>query len=409
MAIYHYKLIEATGRPRTGVVDLPFENEVSAMAYLERQGGTVIFARMLPHLLGQILGLFFKLFEQRVKRIEMAEALANLGVMLGAGIPVISAIRDTFIDNTNQTLVRVGRDLVMRIESGSSLSEAANYHKAIFSDTVLFLMRLGEESGNLDHTIKDAAEHVRRIDRIIRDVRGALVYPAFVFVAIFGALGFWLYFVVPTMVDLFRSLAVDLPPLTVGLIAFSEFLEQHIGKFVFAIITIFVALMAAIKNLQPVRRSWHALLMKTPVVGNVLRAFNLAFISEYFSLLLRSGVDLLRSMEVMRNTVSNEIYKERLGRVRSTIVQGVSLRESFTQAQVFPAFVVRMIGVGEESGSLTDQLDYIAEEYRDRLSRIVAVMGKTIEPLAIMVGGGLFILMAVALFMPLYQLIGSIV
>jgi len=408
MALYRYKLIEASGRPSGGLIELPFENELSAMAYLERQGATVIFARLLHPLLARIVAFFYGLRDQRVTRADIAETLSNLAVMLGAGIPVLAALRDTMVGNDNRTIAALGRDMVMRVEGGSSLSDAASYHPTFFHSTVQFLMRIGEESGTLDRTLRDAAEHVRRIDRIIKDTRSALIYPIFVFISIFGALIFWLSVVVPTMQGLFIQLQVPLPALTKWIIAAAAFLEAHYKPIVLTILGLILGFTILIKRSPLARHRFHALLLRTPIIKRVLVAFNLAYISEYFSLLIASGVDILRSLEVLRGTLHNDVYKERLSIVRGGLVQGVTLRQSFAEAGVFPGFVVRMIGVGEETGTLTGQLNYIAEEYRDRLDRLVANIGKIVEPVAILVGGGIFIVMAVGLFMPVYQLVGAV-
>lgn len=408
MPYFRYKLIERDGRPRSGLVDLPFENELSAMTWLERQGGTVLYARLLPGLMGAAIATVLALFQRRVQRSELKEALANLSVMLRAGVPVLNALQDTLVENDNPSLARVGRDLVMRIQGGASLSDALAFHQATFGDTVLFTVRLGEESGNLDRTLDDAAAHVAQNDRIARDIRGALYYPAFAFTAIFGALFFWIYFVTPTMIDLFVSLDVALPPLTLAVIATSEYLEQNALHLLLLGAAGVALVMAAVRSLPAVRSVWHALLLRTPLVGRIMQTYNIAFITTYLGLLNRSGVDAFRSFDLLSRAVRNEVYRRRLAEARDTLTQGNTIREALAQTRLFPPFVVRMIGVGEESGSLAEQFGFIADEYRDRLTRTVATIGKTVEPVAIGIGGALFILLAAALFLPIYQLIASV-
>ncbi|MBF0263450.1 MAG: type II secretion system F family protein, partial [Magnetococcales bacterium] len=163
MAYFHYKLVAREGVVRGGVIHLPFDNPLSAIAYLERQGGTVVFVNPLHPWLGATWGVLERFFQTRVEVATMAEALNNAAIMLQAGIPVVTAIQDALADHDNPTLAMVGRDLVSRIHAGSSLSEAARKWERFFPETALFLMRIGEETGSLDRTIQDASRHMIKV------------------------------------------------------------------------------------------------------------------------------------------------------------------------------------------------------------------------------------------------------
>ncbi|OSM04317.1 putative type II secretion system protein [Magnetofaba australis IT-1] len=390
------------------MIELPFDSPLSAMTYLEQQGNTVIFATPLPPAMGALVGMVNRFLQQPVTQAEMAESLTNVSVMLKAGVPLITAIRDAIGEHDNKTLARIGRELVLRVESGSSFTDACARYPQVFPDTIRFLIRLGEETGGLDRTVKDAADHAKKMDRIKKDTKSALTYPTFMFIAIFGAMFFWVYLVVPPMADLFKSFRVPLPAMTVIVIGASKAFAENIGTILAVGATAIFSLSMAIKLHQPTRRGWHWLLLRIPVFKLIVSSFNLAFITEYMSLMINAGVDIMRSLQILKEALPNEIYREKLDMVRERLVQGVSLRESFTEAKIFPTFVVRMIGVGEQSGTLSDQLEYVAEEYRLKLDDIVANIGKLVEPLAIMIGGGMFIVLAMALFSPLYYLIKSI-
>lgn len=408
MGYFRYKQITNEGKLVGGLIDLPFTNPMSAMTFLERKGGTVIFAQPVPHWLGAMLTLAARFIEKPVSREELAESMNNLSVMLKAGIPMLAALQDTLADHANPTMARVGKEVLMRIESGSSFSDALTAYKRVFPESVIFLARLGEESGTLDRTVKDAANHELRIYRIIKETKSALTYPAFMFVAIFGALAFWLYFVVPPMVGMFKSMRLDLPALTVFVIQASEYVTNHAQSLVVGVACTLVGLSMLIRKNRKARKIYHATMLRLPVIKTLLHTFNIAFIAEYFSMMVRSGVDILYSLDVLSHAITNEVYRERVAMVRASLLQGLSLRESFQNANIFPNFVIRMIGVGEQSGTLSDQLTYIAEEYQHRLTALVGIIGKSIEPIALAIGGGIFALMTAALFLPLYKMIGSI-
>ncbi|MBF0417249.1 MAG: type II secretion system F family protein [Magnetococcales bacterium] len=406
MAYFHYKLIAREGQVRGGVIQLPFDNPLSAIAYLERQGGTVVFANPLHAWLGAIWGGFERFFETRVEVATMAESLNNVAIMLEGGIPVVAAIQEALADHDNPTLAKVGTDLVSRIHAGSSLSEAARKWERYFPETALFLMRIGEETGSLDHTIKDASRHMIKVDKIVRETKGALMYPAIMFTVILLAMAFWLYAVVPMVLPLLKATGKELPALTVGIIATADFLRDHIGTILLALFGLILAFRGAMRHLLPFRRQVHAVLLKLPIIEKIINASNLAFITAYFSLLLNAGVDVIKSIDILSASLSNEIYRMKMHEVRAGLLNGLGLRASFAEAKIFPGFVVRLIGIGEVSGALAVQLNFAAEEYGRHLDDVVKSLGKSIEPIALVLGGGLFVLLLVGMFMPLYSMAG---
>ncbi|MBF0427624.1 MAG: type II secretion system F family protein [Magnetococcales bacterium] len=406
MAYFYYKRIGKDGVPDGGVVHLPFENPISAISYLEKGGGVAVFARPLPHWVGMVYGMLERFFETPVDVATMAEALNNVAIMLRSGISVLAAIQDAMADNENPTLSRIGYDLVRRIQAGSSLSEAAMVWKRFFPDTALFLMRIGEETGSLDRTILDASKHMLKVDKIRKETKSALMYPAIMFTAILSAMGFWLYFVVPMMLPMLMAFKKDLPALTVGIIATADFLRNHLVWIVLGGVGFVIVFNVLMEKFILFRLRVHELLLIIPIINKVIHASNLAFITEYFSLLLNAGVDVIKSIDILGGSLNNEVYKKKMLEVRVGLINGLGLRTSFADAKIFPPFVVRMIGIGEVSGALTTQLDYAAEEYARRLDDIVKTLSKSIEPIALVLGGGLFIVLLVGMFMPLYSMAG---
>jgi len=140
----------------------------------------------------------------------------------------------------------------------------------------------------------------------------------------------------------------------------------------------------------------------------LIRSSSLAFITEYLSLLISSGINIVDSLEVLERSIKNEVYRDKIRQVREGVSRGNSLSEEIKARKTFPGFVIRMISVGEQSGSLDTQLRYLAEEYRSRFDHIVASISEIIKPLVMIIAGGLFILMIVALFLPIYQLVGQV-
>ena len=139
-----------------------------------------------------------------------------------------------------------------------------------------------------------------------------------------------------------------------------------------------------------------------------MRSSGLAYITEYLSLLISSGVEIIKSLEIIEESITNEVYKEKIGEVREGVMRGNTLTDELRSAEVFPSFVLRLTSIGEQTGTLDSQLKYLAEEYRKRFEHTVESISEIIQPLVIIFAGLLFILMIIALFLPVYKLIGEV-
>jgi type II secretory pathway component PulF len=408
MNYYRYKLIEPTGRLSSGIVKLPYQDIMSAITHLERDGSITILVRHLGPV-GTFLSKLAALrLRRRVKRPVLVEMLSNISVMLRSGLTLVTALREAS-DSAELPEVRGDLDdMITSIQGGVSFSDAAANYPHIFPSTVLQLIRMGEETGQLDRMLKDAAEHLKRVHQIIGDTQQALLYPAIVFLVMGGGLTFWFYYVVPKIADLFTQMDVALPPITLFLIAVSDFVRHHLGLLMLSLGIVCLLIRAGRSNSRRFRHLTDRLILKLPLARTLVSASNLAFITEYFSMLLNAGIDILQSFQIIIDSVGNEFYKEKLAVVRKGISNGDAIADCFKSADFFPNFVVRMIGVGERSGSLTQQLDYVAQEYRQKLSSLVATLGKLLEPLVLIVAGVFFAVIIMALLLPIYDLIGRI-
>nr|CRH06357.1 Type II secretion system protein, Type 4 fimbrial assembly protein pilC [Candidatus Magnetococcus massalia] len=407
MAYFYYKTLSKEGRLQSGMIDLPYENPLSAITYLQQQGNTVIFARPLGRVLGMLASFWVSKSEPKVEMEELAEAMTNIAMMLQAGIPLMESLKDAMGGHDNKTIAKMGREIVMRLEGGSSLAGAMKAYPRIFPEAIIFLVRLGEETGKLDVTIEDAASHIQKMDRIKRETKSAMIYPAFMFGAIFGAMLFWAYMVIPPMAELFDEMQMDLPIYTRYVIDGSAWLIDNFVSFFGTLLAVFFIGIPLLKKSRAVRLILHRSMLKMPIFKSILNAYNLALITEYLSLMLKAGVDVMRALTVLKEAIPNEVYRDYLDEVQENLVQGVGLKESFEQVGIFPSYVVRMIGVGEQSGTLNEQLAFISNDYRVKLETLVGNIGKMISPIAILFGGGTFIGLVVAVLTPLYTMIGN--
>jgi len=213
---------------------------------------------------------------------------------------------------------------------------------------------------------------------------------------------------VPKIVGLFKEMDVALPPLTVFILRLSAFVQGHIVSMILGLAALILTFRLAYKGNRRIRKATDALLLQLPLSGTIVSASAMAFITEYFSLLLNVGIDILQSMNILKDSIKNEVYREKLAEVREELATGKGVSESFRRAPIFPSFVVRMMNVGEQSGTLPEQLSHIAENYRNKLAIIVATIGKTIEPVVLVVAGAMFAVIIGGLFLPVYDLVSQV-
>lgn len=400
--------MEPTGRITSGVIGLPYKDVMSAISHLERGDNTSIYVKKLGVIASFIFQLVRVRFRRGVPRSFQAEFLSNISMMLRSGMTSTIALEEAASSSDRPDFESDINDMIINIQGGATFSEAADRYRYIFPKTVIYLIRIGEETGRLDEMLQDASEHLKRIQNIISDTKQALLYPSFVFIAMGAGVIFWFYYVVPKILALFKEMDVTLPSITVFLLKISEFVQDHFLSMILGLALAIFIVVTAYKGSLRVKRSIDALLLKLPFSSTIISASTMAFITEYFSLLIRAGIDILQSMTILKESIKNEIYREKLGEVREGLTRGEGVADSFRGALIFPLFVIRMINVGELSGTLPEQLTYIAEDYRNKLSVLVATIGKMVEPIVLVVAGAMFAIIIAGLFLPIYDLVSRV-
>ncbi|MFK8010640.1 MAG: type II secretion system F family protein [Marinicellaceae bacterium] len=409
MRCYYHRLLLQSGKTQRGFSKLLMENERSAQVYIEKRKQAIVLSLiLLPNWFLYIYDFWNRIRGNYIDKAALAEFFHNISVMLKAGVPIFSAMEEMTTGDSEPKVQELAENLLESMRSGLTLAESLNKHSDTIPKTVIYLAHIGEESGQQDRTLHDAAEHMSRIVNITRDTKRAMIYPAFVFTSIIGATIFWLYYVVPNISDLFKHMQVDLPTITKVTVAFSNHIHEYIFVYLLIFIIIVFVLIAMYKYNQKFRYRVHKLFFKLPISRTIMRSSGLAFITEYLSLLISSGVEIIKSLEIIEESITNEVYKEKIGEVREGVMRGNTLTDELRLAEVFPSFVLRLTSIGEQTGTLDSQLKYLAEEYRKRFEHTVESISEIIQPLVIIFAGLLFILMIVALFLPVYKLIGEV-
>ncbi len=347
--------------------------------------------------------VLMKLGQGRVRSDSLVIFSRQLATMVDSGIPIASAIDvlgDQLEDRQFKLILKKLRD---DIEAGASLSEAAGRHPRAFSDFFVNMLRAGESSGRLDEILDRVASYLEKMNGLQNKVRASLFYPAFVSVLAFGITTFLVVVIVPKFKDIFTQLGGQLPLPTQLLLSLSEFMRHYIVYEVVVVILTIFAFRAYVQT--PGGRLWaDRLSLKIPIIGKLLQKFVIARFSRTLATLVKSGVPILGSLEIVAKTSGNKVVELAVMSARASIKEGENISDPLAASKVFPPMVTRMIAVGEKTGELEKMLTKIADFYESEVDAAVTALTSLIEPLVIAVLGVIIGGIVVALFLPVFQI-----
>ncbi len=375
--------------------------DLSQLFYFLRRQGLILIKFKVKR-----FSFYLSLF-RRVSRPELAEFCRNLSFLIKGGVPFQQALLDLHRSVENPNLRRAIRDIIQYINEGSSFSEALKKHSKTFGPIVQALVSLGEETGQLDKTLEDAADHLMRVHEIVVNTKRALLYPSFILFSMTGALVFWLFYVLPKVLTLFKELNIALPLPTRILMILVKFLSIYWPIILFSGFVLIVLIVFSLRFSKS-RYLLEKISLKLPFIKTIYRHSIMAFFFEYLSLLLQAGIELIRSTQILEDSIKSIFTKRLIQNLRRYVIDGFSFSKACEMVGFFNALEQRMIYVGEETGRLVEQLRYLADYYYRSLGNLVATMSKIVEPVLIVVAGFLFLLIALALLGPIYDLMSSL-
>ena len=399
MPRFWYEALSATGEKITNEGD--FTSIQDLYFKLKNQGLTLINYKKKASF--SLPGL-----SKKIKRTELAELCRNLSLVVKGGIPLVDALRDICDSPGISSLRRVLSKIITRVEGGELLSDALLKYKKYFPNILIVLVQLGEETGHLDKTLADAADHLEKIQEIIDKTKKAISYPAVILGAMFGALAFWILYVLPKLFELFNTLGLkELPWATKVLLSTVEISKTYWPIIPLIILSLVTFGVLASKN-EKIKLIWDNIWIRFPIIGSIIKASQQAFFFEYLSLLTASGIDVLRSLEIMEGAINHLILKQAIKEIKTTISSGGNLSDGFKKCTLFEPFVLRMVRVGEASGNMPEQLKILAAHYMSIVNRLVDSIASKIEPILIFFAGLIFVIIAMGLLGPIYDMMGTV-
>jgi type IV pilus assembly protein PilC len=327
--------------------------------------------------------------------------------MIGAGLPMVQCLDILAEQMEAAELRKIVADVKESVQGGTTLSEALRKHKKVFDDLYVNMVEAGEVGGALDTILVRLANYREKADALTRKVKGAMVYPILVsIVAISATLGM-LKWIVPTFAKMFHDLGAQLPGPTVAVLNISKFVNDY---FVYMIAAIVVAIVAykMIGRTPNGRLQIDKMKLRIPAIGTLIRKSSVARFSRTLGTLISSGVSILDALDTTARTAGNRVVHDAIKKASLSIAEGDTITGPLKESGVFPPMVIQMISVGEKTGGLDDMLNKIADFYDDEVDAAVAALTSMIEPVVIVVMGAVIGGILIAMYLPMFDIIGQI-
>lgn len=401
MSFFAYKALDDTGKESKGFLEAADAAAVYGM--LSDRGLYVVTITESSRLASEIRRGFRA---RRIKRSDIIELANNLSVMLAAGVPLLTALGDIISTIEDAFFQHIVTEIKHAIEGGASFSDAVALHRDVFPDIFVRLVRIGEETGRLDRSLKDIADHLQKMEDLSQSIKRAMIYPAFAIVTTMGALIFWLAYVLPKILKVFIEMKVQLPFMTRVLIVVSNVMQD----FWFLFLLLPFVLFAVIKLMKQNPRTRYyvdAAKLRIPVVKLVVVNKLLALFSEQLRILITAGITIDRALDIIADVIGNDVFRRAVISVKEDVSFGSPIADSLRKHPVFPPLVLRMVDIGESTGNLDGQFTFLSQYYIRKLDDVSDRIGKLVEPIVITIIGLLFAIIVIGLMFPIYELVSK--
>jgi type IV pilus assembly protein PilC len=400
-AVWNYKAVDGAGVPSKGQISGASKDAVTEQ--LRTQGLKVI------QLAEKKSGLQMELsLVKRVKPAELTVMTRQLATMISSGMTLLRAfyVLEDQIENKllKQTVSQVRED----IESGLAFSEALDKHPKIFNPLYVSMVRAGETGGVLEESLDRVADQLEKDDALRRQVKAAMAYPIVVLSFALCVLIGLIAFIVPVFVGVFKDFGGDLPLITKVTVQASHVVTGYWYLLVGTTIGFAIGFKKWRKS-KTGRPQWDAFRLRIPFkIGNTVQKIALARWSRTFAALYSAGVPIMQAIEVTGQTAGNAVVEKAMGDVIESVKSGGSIADPLKNAPIFPTMVAQMIAVGEETGNLDAMLSKVADFYEDEVAAAVKALTSILEPVMIILVGGIVGFIVIAMYMPMFKVYDAI-
>jgi type IV pilus assembly protein PilC len=405
MATFAYKALDAKGASMSGQID--GNSKAEAAATLRNKGLTVIDLNEVKKGLASI-DIFAGL--QRVKSKDLTVFSRQFATMINSGLSMLRALSVLEEQTENKKLAEVIGSVRADVEAGISLSDALEKHPKVFSRLYVSMVRAGEIGGILDEVLNRLAAQLEKDDSIKRAVKSAMVYPimigAFAIIVLIGMV----LFLIPIFAGMYKSMGnAKLPMLTRIMVSVSNVMKSWRGAIVVAVIIALVVVIRKIKATPQGTMAWDRFKLNIPMgIGEIMRKMAVARFSRTLGTLISSGVPILQALEITGKAAGNALIEKVMMDVQANVKEGQTISEPLQGVSVFPEMVVQMIAVGEETGSLDQMLQKVADFYEDEVNAAVKSLTSILEPIMMLGVGALVGTVVISMYLPIFNMMNVV-
>lgn len=401
MAHFSYTAEKSDGEIYKGVAEAT--DRFDLYTIIRREGGKIITVH--EERSNNLLSLTY--WNSRLSSIKEYDKILltrNLGAMLSAGLSLARALAVLERQTKNPRLSRTISELASNVRRGDTLHASLAQSPSIFSRLMIAMVRAGEEGGDLSGSLAVVSDQMERMHELKKKIRGAMIYPCIILIAIVGIGVVMMVEVVPTLASTFAEMGADLPATTQFVIGLSNFLVRN-TMLAIVLLGAMIAGIVVLLRTAIGRRGIDWLLLQLPAIGTIVREINAARTARTLASLSTSGVDVLTSIEITREVVQNTYFQAVLQEAQDAVGAGQPLSVTFVRHEkLYPAFVGEMMAVGEETGSTADMLKRLAAYYEEEVERKTKDMSTIIEPFLMVIIGAAVGFFAISMISPIYSI-----
>jgi MSHA biogenesis protein MshG len=345
----------------------------------------------------------FKLFEQRVRPIDVQLFSRQLYTLMRAGVPILRALAGLIESTTNPAFARVIAALKGSLEAGRDLSTSMRQHPEVFSPFYVSMVRVGESTGRLDDIFLRLFDYLENERETRARLREALRYPSFVAISMVIAVAVINVFVIPAFAKVYAGFNAELPLMTRILMASSR-LTLDYGGFLLAGVVVAAIGFRVWRATEDGRLAWDRFKLRLPITGSLILRSTLARFARTFALSMKSGIPVAQAFSVVAEVTDNAWVAQRVQQMRNGVERGESILRTAQASNVFNPVVLQMIAVGEETGAIDELMDEVADMYEREVDYEIKTLSARIEPLIIAALGGVVLVLALGVFLPMWDL-----
>ena len=398
MKTFEYVAWDYSGNCKEGVRQAPSEDEL--LTYLRSE-------ELTPAVINEVVGTLKKKKDEirykKVKSMELATFCWQLNTMLSGGLSITVAIQTIADEIENPYFEYLLKNMSQQIEKGMSFTDCVRQYPKVFGKLCCAIIMAGETGGSLTASLERLAEHYENRDKLIRKVRGAMAYPAFVVAFIVVIVIVLMTLIIPRFSLMFEEFNGELPAFTRGFMAVYDLIASHTLHIVICTAGLVLGLMAYVRT-KAGHEKFCQFMLSVPVFGKIILMSFVAMFCKTLGTLIGAGVSLLDAFGILAEMTNNDLLRRGVLETREKMAEGKNISQSMEEVGFFPGVAVKMAQIGENSGSLGTVMEKTSEYYEKKVDGLVSLMLGMLEPILIISVGGIVLVVILAMYLPIFSM-----